>query len=366
VHVPLVDLKAQYGSIKDEVDAAIQGVLDRADFILGAEVARFETDFAAAVGAAGSVGIASGTAALELSLRACGVGAGDEVITSAHTFIATAEAISNIGATPVFVDIDASSFTLDPEAVEAAVTPRTRALIPVHLYGRPASMDPLLDICRRHELRLIEDAAQAHLARYRDRSVGSIGDLACFSFYPGKNLGAYGDAGAVTGNDLDLVARVRKLRDHGRTTKYEHDEIGFGERLDTIQAAVLNVKLGHLEAWTEARRRHAARYNELLAGTDVETPQDDPLDRHVYHLYVIRTTRRDALLTALQADGVGAGIHYPIPLHRQPAYLKRGYGAVHLPETEAASAQVLSLPIFAELTDEQIGYVTDRVRRFFQ
>lgn len=364
--VPLVDLRAQYRSIRPEIDAAIARVLDHAGFILGEEVTRFEAAFARYVGAEGAVGVASGTAAIELALRACGIGPGDEVITTAHTFIATAEPVSNIGARPVFVDIDPETYNMDPEAAEAAITPRTRALLPVHLYGRPAPMDELLDIARRHGLRLIEDAAQAHGAESRGRRCGSIGDLACFSFYPGKNLGAYGDAGAVTGNDPELLARVRKRRDHGRVTKYEHDEIGAGERLDALQAAVLGVKLGHVEAWTEARRQHAAAYDTLLAGSGVVTPSQDPRDRHVFHLYVIRFTQRDWLLRELNAAGIGAGVHYPIPLHRQRAYLKDGYGdlGLSLPATERAASEVLSLPLFPELRRDQLEFVADRVRFF--
>ena len=363
MYVPLVDLKAQYHTIRTEIDDAIQRVLDHTGFIGGEEVSRFEAAFGSYVETGPAVGVASGTAALELALRACDIGPGDEVITTAHTFFATAEAISNVGATPVFADIDATTFNVDPNAVESAITDRTRAVIPVHLYGRPAELDSLADICRRHGLRLIEDAAQAHGARSRDRACGSIGDLACFSFYPGKNLGAYGDAGAVTG-DPGLLARIRKLRDHGRLSKYEHDEIGHGERLDAIQAAVLEVKLRHLTEWTEARRRHAATYDRLLAGSGVATPTQDPLDRHVFHLYVIRSPRRDELLASLSAAGIGAGIHYPIPLHRQPAYVQRGFGECRLPATESAANEVVSLPIFPEITADQIEYVADHVRRF--
>ena len=363
MQIPLVDLKAQYRSIRPEIDDAVQRVLDHTGFIGGAEVSQFEEAFGAYVETGPAVGVASGTAALELALRACDIGPGDEVVTTAHTFFATAEAISNVGATPVFADIDAATFNIDPGSVEAAITPRTRAVIPVHLYGRPADLDALADTCRRHDLRLIEDAAQAHGARYRDRACGSVGDLACFSFYPGKNLGAYGDAGAVTG-DPDLLARIRKLRDHGRSSKYEHDQIGHGERLDAIQAAVLSVKLRHIDAWTEARRRHAGLYDRLLAASGVTTPSQDPRDRHVFHLYVIRTPRRDALLAALLEAGIGAGVHYPIPLHRQPAYLQRGYGDCRLPAAESAADEVLSLPMFPELTAEQIEYVADHVARF--
>ncbi len=360
--VPLVDLRTQYGAIKPEVDAAIQRVLDHAGFILGAEVKSFEEAFATYLGAGGAVGVASGTAALQLALQACGVGRDDEVITTAHTFIATAEAISNLGARPVFVDIDIGTFNIEPALVEAAITSRTRAIVPVHLYGRPAPMNELMDIGMRHGIAVVEDAAQAHGAKYRGRTVGTIGSLGCFSFYPGKNLGAYGDGGAVTGNDPDLLGRVRKLRDHGRTSKYEHDEIGYGERLDALQAAVLGAKLVHLRDWTEARRRHARRYSRLLAETELITPSEDPLDEHVFHLYVVRSGRRDELLKYLVESGVGAGIHYPVPLHRQPAY--RGLPPSSLPSTELAASQVLSLPLFPELTDEQIEYTADLIARF--
>lgn len=363
MQVPFVDLKAQYRSIQMEIDEAIQRVLDHTGFIGGEEVSQFEADFGSYIGTGPAVGVASGTAALELALRACDIGDGDEVITTAHTFFATAEAISNVGATPVFADIDAATFNIEPNRVESAITDRTRAVLPVHLYGRPADLDALADICQRHSLRLIEDAAQAHGARSRDRACGSIGDLACFSFYPGKNLGAYGDAGAVTG-DPHLLARVKKLRDHGRVSKYEHDEIGHGERLDSIQAAVLAVKLLHLTEWTDARRRHATTYDQLLLGSGVSTPTQDPLDRHSFHLYVIRSSRRDELLAALAGAGVSAGIHYPIPLHRQPAYIRLGYDDCRLPATESAATEVLSLPIFPELSMSQIEYIADHVQKF--
>ncbi|HSO76090.1 MAG TPA: DegT/DnrJ/EryC1/StrS family aminotransferase [Blastocatellia bacterium] len=364
MQIPLVDLKAQYATIKKEIDSSIQRVLDNASFILGSEVAAFEEAFAAFVGAKGAVGVGSGTAALQLSLLACGVGPGDEVITSTHTFFATAEAISQTGALPVFVDIDPRTYNLDPNRVERAVTSRTRAIVPVHLYGQPADLDPLLDIARRRDLLLIEDAAQAHAALYKGRHCGTIGHAACFSFYPGKNLGAYGDAGAVTSNDEVLLARVRKLHDHGRTTKYEHDEVGWGERLDALQAAVLAAKLPHLERWTEARRSNAGLYNEFLSECDVVTPYESPDVRHVYHLYVIRARRRDDLLGFLKSRGVDAGIHYPIPLHRQPAYSMLGYSNGDFPESELAAAQVLSLPMYPEATVKQIRYVADLVKEF--
>lgn len=314
------------------------------------------------MGAGGTTAVASGTAALHLALLAAGIGPGDEVITTAHTFIATAGPISHAGATPVFVDVDPRTYNIDPTRVEDAITPRTKALVPVHLYGQPAPLGPLREIASRHNLLLIEDAAQAVGAEYQGRRCGAIGDLACFSFYPGKNLGAYGDAGAVTGNDESLLAKVVKLRDHGRTTKYEHDEIGFGERMDALQAAILRAKLPHLEDWTNARRAHARLYNELLANCDVVTPFESPDVRHVYHLYVIRTSRRAAMLEHLQSKGIGAGIHYPIPLHRQPAYLKQGHGDVSLPVTERVAGEILSLPMYPELTREQIEYVASAVR----
>jgi len=362
--IPLVDLVAQYRSIQPDIDAAIQRVLDNTSFILGEEVRAFEDAYAKHVQAAGAVGVSSGTAAIELSLRALGVGAGDEVITAAHTFIATAEAISNIGAVPVFADIDPATFNIDPNHVEDLVTDRTRAILPVHLYGRPADMTSLMAIAERRGLWVIEDAAQAHGAEIDGRRCGSIGHLACFSFYPGKNLGAYGDAGAVTGNDVAVLDRIRMLRDHGRTSKYEHVEIGFAERIDALQAAILAAKLPHLEAWTESRRRLAACYTQLLADHDVVTPAETAGIRHVYHLYVIRSSARDGLLAHLKGAGVAAGIHYPIPLHRQPAYVDRGYGKVSLPHTERAAAEVLSLPMYPELSDEQQQAVVGAVASF--
>ncbi len=359
--IPLVDLKAQYRDIGPEIDAAIQRVLQNTSFILGSEVAEFEQAFAGYVEAKEAVGVASGTAALQLALLACGVGLGDEVITTAHTFAATAEAIVHVGAVPVFADIDPRTYNLDPNRVEDALTPRTRAILPVHLYGQPADMAPLADIAQRRGLWLIEDAAQAHGAEYRGRRCGSIGHLACFSYYPGKNLGAYGDAGAVTGNDTHLLAKVRMLRDHGRTSKYEHGEIGYGERLDALQAAILRAKLTHLEDWTERRRHNAHLYSRMLADAGVIPPWEAPEVRHVYHLYAVRTPQRDALAAHLKEKGVATGVHYPVPLHRQPAFQKLGYGDECLPETEKAAQEVLSLPMYPELTEEQVGHVAEAV-----
>jgi dTDP-4-amino-4,6-dideoxygalactose transaminase len=363
--IPLVDLKAQYLSIKSEIDAAIDRVIDKTAFILGEEVESFEKEFAAFCKAEYCVGVASGTAALHLALLACGVRPGDEVITTPFTFIATAEAISHCGARPVFVDIDPRNCLLDPTQVEAAITRATKAIVPVHLYGQPVEMDPILDIARKYGLRVVEDAAQAHGAEYRGKRTGTLGDVACFSFFPGKNLGAYGDGGAVVTNDPDIARKVRRLRDHGRESKYEHLEIGFGERLDALQAAILRAKLAHLEDWTEARRKHAARYDALLRPMGIETVQVSPHVRHVYHLYVIRSPRRDALLEHLKSRGIGAGVHYPIPLHLQPAYSAE-YKHVRLPQAERAAQEVLSLPIYPELTEEQLEYVAGAVAEFTQ
>ena len=351
--IPLVDLKAQYAALHPDIDAAIARVIASTSFIMGPEVRAFEEAFAAWCQTRYAVGISSGTAAIELTLRALGVGPGDEVITTPFTFIATAEAISATGATPVFADIDPATYNLDPAAVEAAITPRTRALLPVHLYGQPADMEGLAAIARQHSLALIEDAAQAHGAEIDGQRVGSLGHAACFSFYPGKNLGAYGDGGAVTTNDEALAARLRKLRDHGRVSKYVHDEIGYGHRLDALQAAILGAKLPHLDAANAARRRLAKRYDELLADTGLILPFVPEGVTPVWHLYVVRTPRRDDVLARLKAQGIEVGIHYPLPLHLQPAYRSLGLGPGSFPVAEAAAQQVLSLPLFPEMTEEQ-------------
>lgn len=364
VAIPMVDLKAQYQAIKPQIDAAIARVVENTSFIMGPEVTRFEQAFAQTAGAAYGVGVASGTAALHLALLACDIGRGDEVITSPFTFFATGEAISQAGATPVFVDIEPDTYNLSAEMVERAITPRTRAIVPVHIYGQVAEMDAILDIARRHNLRVIEDAAQAHAAEYRGRQAGSMGDLSCFSFYPSKNLGCYGDGGLVTGNDEALIQRVRKLRDHGRISKYEHDELGWGYRLDALQAAILAAKLPFLESWTESRRRHAEQYNALLAGSEIVTPTARPYNRHVYHCYVVRTPRRDELAAHLTNVGVGVVIHYPLPLHLQPAYRDLGYRAGSLPVSEACAQQVVSLPMYPELTETQIERVAELVKGY--
>lgn len=355
--IPLVDLRAQYRIIKPEIDAAIERVLANTRFILGKEVQDFEEAFAVYCGARYAIGVASGTAALHLALLACGIGQGDEVITSPFTFIATAEAICHAGARPVFVDIDPVSYNLDPSRIEEAITPRTKAILPVHLYGQPADMDPLLAIARRYDLKVIEDAAQAHGAEYKGQRVGTLGGAACFSFYPGKNLGAYGDGGMVVTNDPQIAERVRMLRDHGRLSKYEHLIVGYGERLDALQAAILGVKLRHLDDWNERRRRIAAQYRELLADGNIQVPQESKDVRHVYHLFVVRVRDRDATLARLKEAGIGVGVHYPIPLHLQPAFAWLGYREGDFPNAEQAAREVLSLPIYPEMTVEQMDQV---------
>jgi dTDP-4-amino-4,6-dideoxygalactose transaminase len=360
--IPLVDLKAQYGAIREEIATAIQGVLDRSRFILGPEVSDFEREFATYVGARRAIGTSSGTDALHLALRACGVRPGDEVITSPHTFIATAEAISMAGATPVFADIDERTYNLDPAAVEASLTGKTRAVIPVHLYGQPADLDPIVAMARKHGVAVIEDAAQAHGARYRGRGVGTIGDAACFSFYPGKNLGAYGDAGAVTTNDDSIAQRVHMLRDHGRRSKYDHQIEGFGNRLDTLQAAILRVKLRHLPAWTRRRQELAVAYGGLLTAAGIEPPFVPDWAEPVWHLFVVRVERRDEVREAMKAADIETGVHYPIPLHLQPAYSRLGYAAGAFPRAERAAGQVLSLPMYPELTEPAVARIVSLFR----
>jgi dTDP-4-amino-4,6-dideoxygalactose transaminase len=364
--IPFVDLKAQYRSIKPEVTAAIAGVLESCEFTLGSEVAAFEKEFAAYCRAAYGIGVNSGTSALHLALLAAGVGPGDEVVTVPFTFLATVSAIDYTGARPVLVDVDPRTLTMDPSALEAAITPRTRAIIPVHLYGRPADMDPILAIARRHGLVVIEDAAQAHGAEYKGRRAGSLGDMACFSFYPGKNLGAYGEGGLVVTDSPEYTRTLRMLRDWGAEKKYQHVLKGYNYRMEGIQGAVLRVKLRHLDDWTEARRAAAARYDELLVDSGVETPPPAPEARHVHHIYAVRTTSRQAWQDALQQQGIQTGVHYPVPVHLQPAFADLGYRAGQFPASEGAAKEVLSLPMFPELTAEQCETVCGAVRRLAQ
>ncbi len=361
--VPFVDLKVQYRSIKPEIDAAIARVLDTGQFVLGDEVAAFEREFAAYCGVAHGVAVNSGTSALHLALLAAGVGSGDEVITVPFTFVATAAAIGYTGARPVFVDVDEQSLTMDVSQIERAITPRTKAIVPVHLYGQPADMDPIRTVAARHGLAVIEDAAQAHGAAYRGRPAGSLGDLGCFSFYPSKNLGAYGEGGIVVTGNAALAEKIYILRDWGQQKKYQHEVRGFNARMDGFQGAILRVKLRHLADWTASRRRHALQYHERLAGTGPTLPIEMPYATHVYHLYTVRTPERDGLQAALQAEGVATGLHYPIPIHLQPAYADLGLRRGAFPISERASGEVLSLPMFPEMTDAQMDAVVGAVQR---
>jgi dTDP-4-amino-4,6-dideoxygalactose transaminase len=359
--IPFVDLKAQYSGIKDEVNAAIQNILETCQFTLGSEVAAFEDEFSSYCQAEYGIGVNTGTSALHLALLAAGVGPGDEVITVPFTFVATVAAIYYTGAKTVFVDIDPTTFTIDVKAIEAAITEKTKAILPVHLYGQPADMDPILDIAKRHGLVVIEDAAQAHGAEYKGKRVGGIGDMGCFSFYPGKNLGAYGEGGMVVTNNAEYTRTIRMLRDWGAEQKYQHVLKGYNYRLEGLQGAVLRVKLRHLEAWTEARRAVAANYNEFFAGSEVLTPQAMSYARHVYHIYAVRTKNRSEWQQALQAKGIQTGIHYPIPVHLLPAYADLGYTEGDFPHSEQAANEVLSLPMFAELTQAQCKEVSEAV-----
>jgi len=359
--IPLVDLKAQYRSIKPEVDAAIQHVLDTTQFVLGAEVAALETEFSAYSGAQFGVGVNNGTNALYLALLSADIGVGDEVITAPFTFVATVSAIHYTGATPVFVDIDPRTFTLDPSNLEAAITPRTKAIAPVHLYGQPADMDPIMEIAKKHGLLVLEDACQAHGAEYNGKRVGGIGDWGAFSFYPGKNLGAYGEGGMTTTSNAEHARKLRMLRDWGAEQKYRHVLKGFNMRLEGMQGAILRVKLKYLEQWTEARRAAAARYNALFAGAGVQTPYAAPNVRHVYHVYAIRTPDRQRWIEALNAKGVQSGIHYPTPIHLLPAFEDLGYKQGQFPHAEKAAAETLSLPMFAEITADQQAEVAAAV-----
>lgn len=365
--VPFLDLKAQYDSIETEISGALLAVLSKTAFAGGPFVEQFERHFASFCGCKFAVGVSSGTSALWLSLLAAGVGRGDEVITTPNTFIAAAEAISFCGATPTFADIDEQTYTMNANLLEAVITAKTKAIIPVHLYGQPADIDPILDVARRHNLHVIEDACQAHGAEYKGHRAGSIGRAGCFSFYPGKNLGAYGEAGAVTTNDPDLADRIRMLRDHGQSKRYCHAVVGWNARMDGFQGAVLNVKLKYLERWNEARRERAQLYNEYL-GTlrGVALPQEAPYARHVYHVYAIRSPHRDALMKMLADNGVSCGIHYPTPIHLQRAYEFLGYEEGAFPVAENCAKEILSLPMFPELSKGQVANVAASIRLFVE
>ena len=362
--IPFVDLTAQYRTIAEEINEATSRVIQEADFILGREVRLFEEEFAAFCEARYAVGLDSGTSALELALRAYDIGPGDEVITAANSFIASALAISHAGATPVLVDVDPFTHTIDVTGIERAITSRTKAILPVHLYGHPAHMDPIRQLAEQHGLIVIEDACQAHGARYKGRRAGSLGHAAAFSFYPGKNLGAYGDGGMVVTNDADIRKRLEMLRNYGQEEKYHHLTQGFNRRLDTLQAAVLRVKLKYLEKWNAARRWQAELYHRLLAGTELVLPSEAVGAQSVWHLYVIRTEHRDKLKEYLASRGIAAGIHYPVPIHLQPAYKNLGYKRGSFPVTEQYAQRILSLPMYAELTPELIEYVSKTILTF--
>ena len=365
MRVPFLDLKAQYESIRNEIAVALQQVLDNTAFAGGPFVEKFEKDFASFCKCEFAMGVGSGTTALWLALSGLGIGQGDEVITTPNTFIATAEAISFCGAKPAFVDVEEQTYNMNLDLLEDAITPKTKAIIPVHLYGQMVDMDRIMQIARAHGLFVVEDACQAHGAEYNGQRAGSIGDAGCFSFYPGKNLGAYGEAGAVVTNDAELAEKIRVLRDHGQARKYFHSMIGWNARMDGFQGAVLSVKLKHLPAWNDARKRNARLYDELLADADdVITPVEVDRAGHVYHVYAIRTKDRDALINYLTEKNVYCGIHYPIPIHLQNAYSFLGKGKGTFPVAEKCAEQLVSLPMFPELSEEQIEYVVRETKHF--
>ncbi len=360
-NIPLVGLFDQYQTIKPEIDAAIQNIITSSAFVGGNEVRQFEKEFAEYCEAKACVGVGNGTDALYLTLRALGIGAGDEVITVAHTFIATSEAISMTGATPVFIDILDDTMLMDPALIEPAITPRTKAIIPVHLYGQSCDMDAIMEIARKHGLKVVEDAAQAHGARWRGRRVGSIGDAATFSFYPGKNLGAFGDAGAVVSQDEGLIEQVRTLANHGRLEKYTHKMEGVNSRLDGLQAAILRVKLRYLDEWNQKRRAHADFYLDALSANEFRPQAVNPNAEPVWHLFVLRLADREALQKRLKDEGIATGIHYPVPLHLQPAYQERQIALGSLPVTETAANQVVSLPMYPELTAVELESIVNAI-----
>ena len=365
MNVPFLDLKAQYVAIAGEIDAAIRQVIDRTAFSGGPFVSTFEEKFAAFCQCKHAIGVGSGTEALWLALAALDVGPGDEVITVPNSFIATAEAISFCGAMPVFVDVDGESQTMNPTLIEAAITERTKAIIPVHLFGQMADMGPIMEIARRHGLFVIEDACQAHGAEYSGRPAGSIGDLGCFSFYPGKNLGAYGEAGGVVTNSDELSDKIKMIRDHGQSKKYHHAMIGWNGRMDGIQGAILSVKLKYLAGWNDARRKNAQFYTSLLSTIDgVTPPREMDYARHIYHVYAVKARNRDPLMAALAEQGISCGIHYPVPIHLQNAYKYMGAGKGSFPVAEKCAEEIVSLPMFPELTDEQMNFVAGEIRRF--
>jgi dTDP-4-amino-4,6-dideoxygalactose transaminase len=364
--IPYLDLPAQIRGIRKDLDAVIARTLDNCSFCLGPDVVQFEKDFAEYIGTEHCVGFNSGTSALHVAMLLLDVGPGDEVITTPYTFVATSWAISYVGAKPVYVDIDDTTFNLDPKLIERAITPRTKAVMPVHLYGHPFDLDPILAICKKHKLPLVEDTAQAHGAKYKGKIVGAFGDISCFSFYPGKNLGACGEGGALLTNNPTFATRARSLREHGSTVRYYHDEVGYNYRMEGFQGAVLGVKLKHLEKWTSERRRVAKRYTELLAGTPLQLPHEAGYAQSAWHLFVVRHSRRDDLKKHLEANGIGCALHYPVPLHLQKCYANLGHKPGDFPVAEKVARECLSLPIYPELTDAQIQRVAEVIKGFFK
>jgi dTDP-4-amino-4,6-dideoxygalactose transaminase len=364
MQIPFVDLRVQYETIVNEVNDGIKRVLQKTNFILGEEVELFEHEFARFCGVKYCIGVASGTDALHLALRACGIGPGDEVITACNTFVATVLAISYVGAIPVLIDADLESYNINVTDIEQAITERTKVILPVHLYGQPANMYPILELAREYNLKVIEDASQAHGAEYDGKRCGTMGDVACFSFYPGKNLGGYGDGGAVVTNDSEIAEKVSLLRNYGQKVKYYHELKGFNSRLDTLQAAVLCVKLKYLDSWNELRRKHANSYNNLLRGIDCITPVEMDYAKHVYHIYAIRVKKRDDLKKYLAGRNISTGIHYPIPIHLQEAYKDLGHKKGDFPVAERQATDILSLPMYPELGEEQIEFIANEVKNF--
>ena len=363
--IPYLDLPAQIRPLRTAIDAAIARNLDACSFCLGPDVVQFEQDFAKFCGAEHCIAFNSGTSALHIALLLLRVGPGDEVITTPYTFVATSWAISYVNAKPVYVDIDDATFNLDPKLIEKAITPRTKAILPVHLYGHPADLDPILTVAKKHHLAVVEDSAQAHGAKYQGKTVGTFGASACFSFYPGKNLGAAGEGGALVTNNAEFAKRARALREHGSSVRYYHDEVGFNYRMEGIQGAVLGVKLPHLNTWTAGRQRVAQRYAELLSDTPLQLPTQASWAESVWHLYVVRHPKRDGLKQHLEANGVGCALHYPLPLHLQKCYANLGYQAGAFPVSEKAARECLSLPIYPELTDAHLQRVAAVIKEFF-
>jgi len=365
--INFVDLKRQYDSIKKEIDNAIERIIDNTSFILGKEVTDFEKNFSDFCNTKYSVGVASGTDALFLSLKALGVGQGDEVITVANTFIATPLAISHCNAKPVLVDCNPNDYNIDISKIESAITSKTKAIMPVHLYGQPADMDPILELAEKHNLKVVEDSCQAHGAEYKKKRTGSLGNIGCFSFYPGKNLGAYGDGGAITTNNSEIYEKLKLLREYGQKKKYHHTLKGYNSRLDSIQAAVLNIKLKYLDKWNNQRIKNAKLYNELLEGDeDIIPPIESEDVKHIYHLYVIRYDARDKLAEHLQSKGISTLIHYPVPIHLQEAYSDLGYSKGSFPIAEEYSNIILSLPMFPELNEEEITYTANSIKEYLK